>query len=139
MSSNTKSFIAATIAGVALFAAVAVMPAAAQSTLADKALSRITGTWVDAKGRSITFEIRDYNAVFEDAVEPNVKLTGAYRQDDSGAGYVLTYGQGFKCRYNAFVPSGVDGNELVLRVVSSEDLDGKGRFKCITGELKRSR
>ncbi|MEI9901702.1 MAG: hypothetical protein WDN31_18130 [Hyphomicrobium sp.] len=131
-----------TLAGLAIVASMgtAIAPASAQATYADKATGRLVGKWIgDNKGRTIEFKIRDYNAVFEDEVEPGVSLSGAYRQDDSGAGYVLTYSKGFQCRYNVSVISGAEGNEINLRLVSFEDNDTKGRFKCIEGQLKRTR
>lgn len=113
-------------------------PASAQSTFADKALITITGKWVNGQGRLIEFRIKNSNAGFEDEVESGITLTGSYRQDDSGAGYVLKYERGYLCRYNISVLSGADGNELVLRLVSSDGPDSGGRFKCISGTLKRA-
>jgi hypothetical protein len=110
----------------------------AQTTMAEKALAQLKGAWFSSKGRVITFSFRDDNAVFQDEVEPSVFLSGAYRQDDAGAGYVLRYTQGFECRYNLTVMSANDGNEINLRLVSSSVPDGN-RFRCFEGELKRTR
>jgi hypothetical protein len=112
-------------------------PAAAQATFADKAVSRLVGAWISARGRSISFQIRDGSPIFQDEVEPNVTLTGSYRQDDAGAGYVLRYVQGFECRYNIAV-IGAEGDEINLRLVSAYEGDGK-RFTCLQGSLKRTR
>lgn len=129
----------ATAAAAAAFIAGSLTAASAQAPMADKALSTIVGKWVNSQGRTIEFRIRDYNAVFEDDVEPGVSLTGAYRRDDGGAGYVLNYSKGFTCRYDISVITGADGNELVLRLVSSDTGQSNGRFKCLTGQLKRTR
>ena len=88
------------------------------------------------KGRTISFTVRDGNPIFQDELEPNVTLTGAYRQDDTGAGYDLRYTQGFDCRYNLTVV-GSDGEEINLRLVSSFVPEGQ-RFRCIEGTLKRT-
>lgn len=111
-------------------------PASAQGTFADKAVTRLVGKWVAPKGRTISFTVRDGNPIFQDELEPNVTLTGAYRQDDTGAGYVLRYTQGFDCRYNLTVV-GSDGEEINLRLVSSFVPEGQ-RFRCIEGTLKRT-
>jgi len=112
--------------------------ALAQGTFADKAVMQLRGVWVSPQqGRVISFEVRDGNAVFEDEVEPSVKLSGAYRQDDAGAGYVLRYTRGFECRYNVSV-IGSEGDEISLRLVSSYNAQDN-RFKCIQGVLKRTR
>jgi hypothetical protein len=111
--------------------------ASAQNTLAEKALMELKGAWISPKGRTISFNIRDGNAVFQDDVEPAVTLTGAYRQDDAGAGYVLRYTQGFECRYNVTV-IGSDGNELNFRLVSALGPENP-RFRCLEGSLKRVR
>lgn len=114
--------------------------ASAQGTLGDKAVGQLVGKWVSAgKGRTIEFKIRDYNPIFEDEIEPGVILSGAYRQDDSGAGYVLTYSKGFQCRYNLSVVSGAEGNEINLRLVSQDADFAKDRFKCVEGQLQRTR
>ena len=110
----------------------------AQGTFADQALLRLRGSWVSPQqGRIISFEVRDGNALFQDEVEPNVTLTGAYRQDDAGAGYVLRYARGYECRYNVSV-IGSEGDEISLRLVSSSN-GQDNRFRCIQGELKRTR
>jgi opacity protein-like surface antigen len=109
----------------------------AQSTYADKALSQLAGSWIGSNGRAITFQIRDGNAIFSDEVEPAVTLTGAYRQDDAGAGYVLRYTQGFDCRYNV-TAVGVDGTEMNFRLVTSSGPENP-RFHCLQGPFKRVR
>jgi hypothetical protein len=111
--------------------------ASAQTTLAEKSLMQLKGAWISPKGRTISFNIRDGNAVFQDDVEPSVTLTGAYRQDDAGAGYVLRYTQGFECRYNVTV-IGSDGNELNFRLVTAAGPENP-RFRCLEGSLKRTR
>jgi hypothetical protein len=112
--------------------------ALAQNTFADKAVSRLVGSWVSPQqGRVISFMIRDGNPVFQDEVEPSVTLTGAYRQDDAGAGYVLRYTRGFECRYDVNVV-GSEGDEISLRLVSSYN-GQDNRFRCIQGVLKRTR
>jgi|ERR1700730_12814829 hypothetical protein len=108
----------------------------AQGTFADKAVTRLVGKWVSPKGRTISFLIRDGNPIFQDELEPNVTVTGAYRQDDTGAGYVFRYTQGFDCRYNLSV-IGSEGDEINLRLVSSFVPEGQ-RFRCIEGTLKRT-
>jgi hypothetical protein len=108
----------------------------AQGTFADKAVTRLVGKWVSTKGRTISFVVRDGNPIFQDELEPNVTLTGAYRQDDTGAGYVLRYTQGFDCRYNLSVV-GSEGDEINLRLVSSFIPEG-ARFRCVEGTLKRT-
>jgi hypothetical protein len=109
----------------------------AQGTYADKALLELSGSWISPKGRTISFKIRDGNAVFQDDIEPAVTLTGAYRQDDAGAGYVLRYTQGFECRYNVTVV-GTDGNEVNFRLVTAGGPDNP-KFRCLEGSLKRVR
>ena len=108
----------------------------AQATFADKAVSRLVGSWVSPQGRVVSFVVRDGNPVFQDEVEPSVTLTGAYRQDDAGAGYVLRYTHGFECRYNVNVV-GSNGNEINLRLVNSYNAENK-RFRCIQGSLRRT-
>jgi hypothetical protein len=108
----------------------------AQSTLADQSVKRLVGKWVSPKGRTIAFSIRDGNAIFQDELEPNVTVSGAYRQDDAGAGYVLRYVQGAECRYNLTV-IGSEGDEINLRLVTAVIPEG-GRFKCIEGTMKRT-
>ncbi len=108
----------------------------AQAPLADQAVKRILGKWVSSTGRSITFVVRDSNPTFQDDLEPGVSVSGAYRQDDSGAGYVLRYTQGAECRYNLAV-IGSDGNEINLRLVTSVVPEG-ARFRCMEGTLKRT-
>jgi hypothetical protein len=115
----------------------ALCQAHAQSTFADKMVMRLVGRWVQGTGRAIQFEIRDGNPLFQDEIEPSVTLTGAYRQDDSGADYVLRYTQGFGCRYNLNV-IGSEGDEINLRLVSAIIPKGT-RFRCIEGTLKRAR
>ncbi len=125
---------------VAIGAVTFTYEASAQGTLADKALRNLLGKWVsDRGGRTISFRIRDNNAVFEDEIEPGVVLTGAYRQDDSGAGYVLRYSKGFKCRYNISIISGGEGNKINLRLVSEDSPQFKDKFRCINGTLNRTR
>jgi hypothetical protein len=108
----------------------------AQATFADKAVSRLVGSWVSPQGRVISFAIRDGNPIFQDEIEPSVTLTGAYRQDDAGAGYVLRYTYGFECRYNVNVV-GSNGSEVNLRLVTSYNAENK-RFRCIQGSLRRT-
>lgn len=108
----------------------------AQAPLADQAVKRLVGKWVSPKGRTISFTIRDNNPTFEDAVEPGVSASGAYRQDDTGAGYVLRYTQGADCRYNVTVV-GSNGDEINLRLVNSMIPTGSN-FRCIEGTLKRT-
>jgi hypothetical protein len=109
----------------------------AQGTYADQALKNLAGSWIGANGRVISFTIRDSNAIFSDEIEPAVTLTGAYRQDDAGAGYVLRYTQGFDCRYNVTVV-GTEGNELNFRLVTSSGPENP-HFHCLQGSLKRIR
>ncbi len=109
----------------------------AQTTFAEKALMELKGSWISPKGRTISFTIRDGNAVFSDEIEPAVTLTGAYRQDDAGAGYVLRYTQGFECRYNVTV-IGTEGNEVNFRLVTAAGPENP-RFHCLEGSLKRIR
>jgi hypothetical protein len=111
--------------------------ASAQTTFAEKALMELKGSWISTKGRVISFNIRDGNAIFSDEIEPAVTLTGAYRQDDAGAGYVLRYTQGFECRYNVTV-IGTDGNELNFRLVTAGGPENP-KFRCLDGSLKRIR
>jgi hypothetical protein len=111
--------------------------AKAQGTYADQALTNLAGSWVGPNGRIITFTIRDSNAIFSDEIETGVTLTGAYRQDDAGAGYVLRYTEGFDCRYNVTVV-GTDGAEMNLRLVKSSGPENP-RFRCLQGSLKRIR
>ena len=111
--------------------------ASAQTTFAEKALMELKGSWISSKGRVISFTIRDGNAVFSDEIEPAVTLTGAYRQDDAGAGYVLRYTQGFECRYNVTVV-GTEGNEVNFRLVTAAGPENP-RFRCLDGSLKRVR
>jgi len=127
------------ITGCALMLSVScAFSALAQGTFADKAVTRLVGSWVSPQqGRVISFTIRDGNAVFQDEVEPSVFLSGAYRQDDAGAGYVLRYQRGFECRYDVNV-IGSEGDEISLRLVSSYN-GQDNRFKCIQGVLKRTR
>jgi hypothetical protein len=114
--------------------------ALAQATFADKAIQQLDRTsWVSAQtGRKISFWIKDGNAQFEDEVEPNLKLIGAYRQDNFGAGYVFHYEQGYECRYNmTFL--GSEGDELSLRLVTASAAPGSPpRFRCVEGLLKRT-
>ena|SRR3974390_1063761 len=108
----------------------------AQAPLADQAVKRLVGKWVSPKGRTISFFIRDGNPTFQDELEPGVTASGAYRQDDSGAGYVLRYSQGAECRYNLTV-IGSEGEEINLRLVTGFVPEG-ARFRCIEGSLKRT-
>jgi hypothetical protein len=108
----------------------------AQAPLADQAVKRLVGKWVSPKGRTISFVIRDNNPTFQDELEPGVFVSGAYRQDDSGAGYVLRYTQGADCRYNVTV-IGSEGNEINLRLVSETVPEG-ARFRCLEGTLRRT-
>lgn len=108
----------------------------AQAPLADQAVKRLVGTWIAPNGRTISFFIRDGNPTFEDALEPGVTASGAYRQDDAGAGYVLRYTRGAECRYNA-TAVGSEGEEINLRLVSGFVPEGM-RFRCIEGSLRRT-
>src|SRR5262245_34062138 len=116
-----------------------ITPTWAQAPLGDQALTRLNGKWVsDHKGRTIAFKIKDFDGVFEDEVEPGVTLTGTYRRDDNGAGYVLHYAKGFKCRYNLNVIASDElKSEINLRLISPSDPDAPSRFRCIEGTLKR--
>ena len=118
------------------FSAAITSEAFAQATFADKAVSRLVGSWVSPQGRVISFTIRDGNPIFQDEVEPSVFLSGAYRQDDAGAGYVLRYTHGFECRYNVNVV-GSHGGEINLRLVTSYNAENK-RFRCVQGSLRRT-
>jgi hypothetical protein len=134
------SFVKATI--VAMTFAVATLgaysdQANAQAPLADQAVKRLVGKWISPKGRTISFTIRDGNPSFQDDVEPGIVLSGAYRQDDSGAGYVLRYARGAECRYNMTV-IGTEGEEINLRLVSAFVPDGENRFRCMEGTMKRT-
>jgi hypothetical protein len=111
--------------------------AKAQGTYADQALTNLTGSWLGPNGRVITFTIRDSNAVFSDEIEAGVALTGAYRQDDAGAGYVLRYTEGYDCRYNVTVV-GTDGTEMNFRLVKASGVENP-RFRCLQGSFKRIR
>jgi hypothetical protein len=111
--------------------------AKAQGTYADQALTNLKGSWIASNGRAITFQIRDGNAIFSDEIEPAVTLTGAFRQDDAGAGYVLRYTQGFDCRYNV-TAVGTEGTELNFRLVSSSGPENP-HFRCLQGSIKRIR
>jgi hypothetical protein len=135
--STSKFATFAVMLSTAIGLSAAYSDASAQTTFAEKALTELRGAWVSPKGRTISFTIRDGNAVFQDEVEPAVTLTGAYRQDDAGAGYVLRYTQGFECRYNVTVV-GSDGNELIFRLVSALGPENP-RFRCFEGSLKRTR
>ena len=99
-------------------------------------MKRLVGKWVTPKGRTISFVIRDNNPTFQDELEPGVFVSGAYRQDDSGAGYVFRYTQGAECRYNVTVV-GSDGEEINLRLVTGTVPEG-ARFRCLEGTLKRT-
>lgn len=114
-------------------------PASAQGSRADRAVEKLAGKWISGlKGRTINFQIKNDEAIFEDEIEPGIILTGGFKRDESGAGYVLTYSKGFECRYSVDVPSGADGNALSLRLTGSDEAGSKGRFECIEGMLTRT-
>lgn len=138
---SASTIIKAVVATSLAIGALASPAAANTGSFADKALTALKGTWVSAsKGRTIKFEIKDWNAIFEDEFEPNIKVTGAYRQDDLGAGYVLRYRDGIECRYNVKFITGSEGNEMVFNLVSGpKPSDAVGRFRCLEGALKRTR
>jgi hypothetical protein len=127
----------AVVLSTAIGLSAAYTSASAQTTFAEKALMELKGSWISTKGRIISFNIRDGNAVFSDEIEPAVTLTGAFRQDDAGAGYVLRYTQGFECRYNVTV-IGTEGTELNFRLVTAGGPENP-KFRCLEGSLKRVR
>ena len=135
MSSVKATIVAITVAAATLGAYSS--QASAQAPLSDQAVKRLVGKWISPKGRTIVFTIRDGNPSFQDDVEPGIMLTGAYRQDDAGAGYVLRYARGAECRYNMTV-IGTEGEEINLRLVSAFVPDGDNRFRCIEGTMKRT-
>ena len=127
--------------GVMLVAPLAT--AQAQGTFADKSLVKIVGNWLTAdaraKSRFVKFFIKDGNAMFEDAVQPGLILTGVYRQDDNGGAYVMNYSSGFQCRYTvSYLLGADDGNSMTLRLVE-EYSKNDARFKCVEGRLDRAR
>lgn len=125
---------------VAVAATGSISNAYAQAPLADQALRRLTGKWIaDKNGRTISFTVKDFDGVFTDDVEPGVQLTGTYRRDDNGAGYVLHYAKGFKCRYNLNVISSDEMRaEINLRLIKPTDQEVPARFRCIEGTLKKT-
>ena len=135
--STSKFAVVAAVLSTAIGLTALSTAANAQTTFAEKALMELKGSWITGKGRVVSFTIRDGNAVFQDEVEPAVTLTGAYRQDDAGAGYVMRYTQGFECRYNVTVV-GTEGNEVNFRLVSAAGPENP-RFKCLEGSMKRVR
>ena len=125
---------------------LAPMPGAAQAQtpFADTAAMKIVGHWEAndnrENGRVLKFFIRDGNPSFEDFVAPGTSLTGTFRQDQNGAGYIFNYTNGrYQCTYNISARGFKDrGNAvLTMHLVRERKPQSDHRFHCFSGKLEQ--